>query len=242
MRSPSRSAALTRRDLRRTIAGWLPVFEEWEKTAWIASATQLFCLIGFGLGLPFLPMYVQALGVTERAQVAVWSGVISGSAALTMAVLAPVWGVLADRYGRKPMLVRSMVGGAIVVAAMGFVGDVWQLLAMRLVQGAVTGSQAAAAALVAAATPASNVGFALGLVSTAVQVGNTIGPVIGGVSVGSLGFRGSFVLGGVLLLIGGLMAIFWVDEPPNRARRQSGPAESIVARTFGPLGWAGFRG
>jgi DHA1 family multidrug resistance protein-like MFS transporter len=242
MRPPSRSVALTRRDPRRTLQAWLPVLEPWERTAWIASATQLFCLIGFGLGLPFLPMYVQALGVTERAQVAVWSGVISGSAALTMAVLAPVWGVLADRYGRKPMLVRSMVGGAIVVAAMGFVGDVWQLLAVRLVQGAVTGSQAAAAALVAAATPASNVGFALGLISTAVQVGNTIGPVIGGITVGSLGFRGSFVLGGILLLIGGLMAIFWVDEPPNRARHRPGPAESILARTFGPLRWPGFRG
>jgi DHA1 family multidrug resistance protein-like MFS transporter len=233
-----------RRDLGRTIQAWLPVLEPWEKTAWIASATQLFCLIGFGLGLPFLPMYVQALGVTERAQVAVWSGVIAGSAALTMAILAPIWGVLADRYGRKPMLVRSMVGGAIVVAAMGFVGDVWQLLAIRLVQGAVTGSQAAAAALIAAATPASNVGFALGLVSTAVQVGNTIGPVIGGVAVGGIGFRGSFVLGGVLLLIGGLMAIFWVDEPPNRARQRpsAGPAESVLARTVGPLRWPGFRG
>ncbi len=74
---------LTRRDIGRTVKAWLPVLEQWEKTAWIASATQLFCLIGFGLGLPFLPMYVQALGVTERAQVAVWSGVISGSAALT---------------------------------------------------------------------------------------------------------------------------------------------------------------
>src|SRR5438105_4876671 len=242
MPRPVRSAALTRREVARTIQAWLPVLEPWEKTAWIASATQLFCLIGFGLGLPFLPMYVQALGVTERAQVAVWSGVISGSAALTMAVLAPVWGVLADRYGRKPMLVRSMIGGAIVVAAMGFVGDVWQLLAVRLVQGAVTGSQAAAAALVAAATPANHVGFALGLVSTAVQVGNTIGPVIGGVSVGSLGFRGSFVLGGALLLIGGLMAIFWVDEPSNPARQRLGPAESIWARTFGPLRWPGFRG
>jgi MFS transporter, DHA1 family, multidrug resistance protein len=242
MPPPVRSAALTRRDVARAVRSWMPVLEDWEKTAWIASATQLFCLIGFGLGLPFLPMYVQALGVTERAQVAVWSGVISGSAALTMAVLAPIWGVLADKYGRKPMLVRSMIGGAIVVAAMGFVGDVWQLLAMRLVQGAVTGSQAAAAALVAAATPANQVGFALGLVSTAVQVGNTIGPVIGGVTVGSLGFRGSFVLGGVLLLIGGLMAIFWVDEPANPVRQRPGPPEGIWARTFGPLRWPGFRG
>src|SRR6202048_81720 len=162
MPPPTRSAALTRRAIGRTVRAWIPVLEGWEKTAWVASATQLFCLIGFGLGLPFLPMYVQALGVTERAQVAVWSGVISGSAALTMAILAPVWGVLADRYGRKPMLVRSMVGGAVVVAAMGFVGDVWQLLAVRLVQGAVTGSQAAAAALVAGAAPASAGGVVLG--------------------------------------------------------------------------------
>src|SRR5258708_12357940 len=100
MRSLSRSAAPTRRGPRRTIQAWLPVLEPWEKTAWIASATQLFCLIGFGLGLPFLPMYVQALGVTERAQVAVWSAVLSASAALPMAVLAPVCAVLARPYPR----------------------------------------------------------------------------------------------------------------------------------------------
>ncbi|HLZ25938.1 MAG TPA: MFS transporter [Chloroflexota bacterium] len=218
----------------------LPSLAAWERTAWICAATQFFTLVGFGLGLPFLPMYVQALGVTQRAEVAVWSGVLSGSAALTMAVLAPIWGVLSDRYGRKPMLVRAMLGGAVLVGAMGFVDNVWQLLGLRLLQGAVTGSQAAAAALVAAATPANHAGYALGLISTAVQVGNTFGPALGAVSVDSLGFRGSFALGGLLLLIGALMAIFWVDEPvrqPARAR----PAESIWARTFGPFAWPGFR-
>jgi DHA1 family multidrug resistance protein-like MFS transporter len=162
-----------------------------------------------------------------------------------MAVMAPIWGVLADRYGRKPMLVRSMIGGAVVIGAMGFVNDVWQLEAVRIVQGAVTGSQAAAAALVAAASPANQVGFALGLVSTAVQVGNTVGPVIGGVTVGGLGFRGAFLLGGVMLLLGGLMAIFWVDEPPLAARSTSTRASteplSLWTRTFGPLRWPGFR-
>ena len=197
----------------------LPAMAVWERTAWICAATQFFTLVGFGLGLPFLPMYVQALGVTERAEVAVWSGVLSGSAALTMAVVAPIWGVLADRYGRKPMLVRAMLGGAVLVGAMGFVDNVWQLLGLRLLQGAITGSQAAAAALVAAATPASHAGFALGLISTAVQVGNTFGPALGAVSVDSLGFRGSFALGGLILLVGALMAIFWVDEPASQPRR-----------------------
>jgi DHA1 family multidrug resistance protein-like MFS transporter len=238
MRSPVRRPAARSGRVVRTLRAWTPSLAGWERTAWIAATTQFFTLIGFGLGLPFLPMYIQELGVTERAQVAIWSGVISGSAALTMAVLAPVWGLLADRYGRKPMLVRSMLGGAVVISAMGFVGDVWQLLAVRLVQGGVTGSQAAAAALVAAATPAHQVGFALGLVGTAVQVGNTVGPAIGGVAVGSLGFRGSFLLGGGMLLIGGLMSVFWIEEPPMPARPAH--ADSIWARTFGPLKWPGF--
>jgi DHA1 family multidrug resistance protein-like MFS transporter len=191
-------------------------------------------------------MYVQHLGVTDRPQVALWSGVLSGSAALSMAVLAPVWGVLADRYGRKPMLVRSMLGGAITVGLMGFVSNVWQLEVLRLIQGSVTGSQAAAAALVAAAAPAHQAGAALGLISMAVQVGNTFGPALGGFSVGTLGFRGSFALGGLMLLLGGLMAVFWIDEPAglgHQPTRQSrGLDEGIWSRTIRPLAWPGFRG
>jgi DHA1 family multidrug resistance protein-like MFS transporter len=228
-----------------TLRRVLPSFEPWERTAWIASSTQFITLIGFGLGLPFLPMYVQALGISERPQVALWSGVLSGTAALSMAALAPLWGALADRYGRKPMLVRSMLGGAVTVGAMGFVSDVWQLEALRVVQGAVTGSQAAAAALVAVATPSHQLGYALGLISTAVQVGNTFGPALGGFSVGSLGFRGSFMLGGVLLLAGGLMAVFWIDEPSVKARHPVGQGQvkqtGIWSNTLLPLSWPGFR-
>jgi DHA1 family multidrug resistance protein-like MFS transporter len=141
------------------------------------------------------------------------------------------------------MLVRSMLGGSVVIAAMGFVTDVWQLEVVRIVQGAVTGSQAAAAALVAAATPPHHVGFALGLISTAVQVGNTVGPAIGGLAVTQVGFRGAFLLGGGLLLIGGLMSLFWIKEPPMLPRSALASADAGVwARTIGPLKWPGFRG
>jgi DHA1 family multidrug resistance protein-like MFS transporter len=244
MSLPIRPVAPPRRRGRSGWRAWAPTLAAWERTTWICAATQFFTLVGFGLGLPFLPMYIQSLGVTERAEVALWSGVISGSAALTMAVLAPIWGVLADRYGRKLMLVRSMLGGAAVIGAMGFVSDVWQLEAIRLVQGAVTGSQAAAAALVAASAPSNQVGFALGLVSTAVQVGNTVGPAVGGLAVGSLGFRGSFVLGGLMLLVGGLMAVFWVDEPTPliRSATTRSSVEGVWTRTLQPLAWPGFRG
>src|SRR5215471_17739196 len=136
-----------------------PALLSWERTAWIAAATQFVTMIGFGLSMPFIPLYVQALGIHNRAEVALWSGVLAGSAALSLAFMAPIWGALSDRYGRKPMLVRSMIGG------------VWQLFGLRLIQGSVTGSQAAAAALVAGVVPASQAGFALGLIATAVQVG-----------------------------------------------------------------------
>src|SRR6266571_4546728 len=111
MPTPGRPARPRGRVAQRAWRPSLPSMPVWERTAWICATTQFFTLVGFGLGLPFLPMYVQALGIKERAEVALWSGVLSGSAALTMAVLAPVWGMLADRFGRKPMLVRSMLGG-----------------------------------------------------------------------------------------------------------------------------------
>jgi MFS transporter, DHA1 family, multidrug resistance protein len=126
---------------------------------------------------------------------------------------------------------------------MGYVGDVWQLLGLRIIMGAVTGSSAAAAALVAGIVPASDAGFALGLISTAVQIGNTVGPAVGGLTVAGLGFRGSFIVGGVMLLIGGLMAVFWVHEPAHvRAKaRHMGSHESVFRRVFGAFMWPSFR-
>jgi DHA1 family multidrug resistance protein-like MFS transporter len=219
--------------------------ESWERTAWIAAATQFVTLIGFGLSMPFLPLYLQDLGVHDRAAVAIWSGIMVGSAAIAMAFVSPVWGGLADRYGRKLMLVRSMLGGAVLIAAMGFVVDVWQLLGLRLGQGALTGSQAAAAALVSATTPANQAGYALGLISTSVQIGNTVGPALGGVSVAVLGFRGSFVLGGALLLVGGLMAVFWIKEPPRATRPISRALDTgggnWLVHMLRPFTWDRFR-
>ena len=89
----------------------------WERSVWVTALTQFFTLVSFGLSMPFLPLYVQTLGVTDRSLVALWSGVLTGAAALTQAVFAPIWGALADRFGRKPMLVRSMLAGSVIFAA-----------------------------------------------------------------------------------------------------------------------------
>lgn len=220
----------------------------WRQTVWVAAGTQLAALIGFGLVIPFLPLYVQALGVHDRAEVAVWSGVLAGAASLSMAIVSPVWGAVADRYGRKLMLVRSMLGGALLLAGMGFASDVGQVLVLRLLQGGLTGSIAAASAVVAAVAPAAQLGFALGLLNTAVQVGSSVGPGIGGAVVAGLGFRGAFVLSGAMLAVGGLMALVWIQEPPRRSGQQrpdsagqDGLSGNWLRRTLQPFTWPEFR-
>jgi len=114
-----------------------------------------------------------------------------------MAVASPIWGILGDRYGRKPMLLRSMIGGAITVGLIYFVQNPTELLILRFLQGATSGTVAAATSLVAAETPRSRVGWALGVVTSAVALGGAIGPVVGGIAGSLFGLRLVFLGGGI---------------------------------------------
>ncbi|MGI9048361.1 MAG: MFS transporter, partial [Rubrobacteraceae bacterium] len=100
--------------------------------------SQLIATTGFTFVMPFMPLYVQQLGVEDAGHAAAWAGFINGSAGVTMALAAPLWGRLADRVGRKPMLLRATLAAAVVVGLMGFVTSPWQLLVWRLVQGTLT--------------------------------------------------------------------------------------------------------
>ena len=135
-----------------------------------------------------------------------------------MAIASPIWGVLGDRYGRKPMLLRSMIGGAVTVGLIFFVRSPTELLILRLLQGATSGTVAAATALVAAETPRNRVGWALGVVTSAVALGGASGPVIGGLAGAAFGLRLVFLGGGVLLLLSTVPVFFIVRESPRRAR------------------------
>ena len=135
-----------------------------------------------------------------------------------MAVASPIWGILGDRFGRKPMLLRSMVGGALTVGLIYFVQTPEQLVVLRFLQGATSGTVAAATALVAVETPRNRVGWALGVVTSAVALGSAIGPVVGGVAAALVGLRLVFLGGGVLLLISTIPVFLIVRESPLRRR------------------------
>ena len=156
-----------------------------------------------------------------------WVAASASSSGLSMAIASPIWGILGDRYGRKPMLLRSMLGGAITVGLIFFAQSPVQLVVLRLLQGATSGTVAAATSLVAAETPRSKVGWALGVVTSAVALGSAIGPVVGGIAGSLFGLRLVFLGGGILLLLSLIPVVIIVRESP-RARRP-GPRVSTLA-------------
>ena len=209
-----------------------PNDQPWQMTLYVMFAAQLLSIIGFSFSLPFLPFYIRELGVTEERLVPYWAGVLAASASLVMVFFSPLWGWIADRYGRKLMVTRAMFAGAVITFAMGLVENIWQLLGLRMLSGALTGTISASIALVSAAVPRANLGFALGLMQVAVFLGMTLGPWIGGLLADSAGYRLTFKIGGGVLLVGGLLVLFGARErfcrPSETALRKSDSMVSLL--------------
>ncbi|MCB0045030.1 MAG: MFS transporter [Caldilineaceae bacterium] len=184
----------------------------WRRNLAILFSVQLLSTAGFSLIFPFLPLYVREVGIATHGSLEFWAALVFSSQALTMALSAPIWGALADRLGRKMMIARATLGGAVILVLMGFVHNAEQLVLLRTVQGAVTGVAAAVTALAAAQTPPGRSGGSLGLLQTGRWIGVGVGPLIGGVMGDAFGFRESFWITGALLGLAGLAAVFGLQE------------------------------
>jgi DHA1 family multidrug resistance protein-like MFS transporter len=206
--------------------------ERWQRTLCVMAGAQTFSILGFSFVIPFLPLYVQQLGIHTPTRVTLWAAALSACSAISMALTAPIWGVLADRYGRKLMVVRAAGSAALLIGLMGLVTNVWQLLALRILQGMFTGTVTASQALVSSQTPRDRLGFSLGVMQTAVFVGNSLGPLAGGLVVEVVGFRASFFVGAGLLLMCALLAGLFVHEEPRFAER---PAEGARLHILGGM-------
>lgn len=153
----------------------------------------------------------QEMGVT-RGNIDFWVALFGAGTPLTMMLFAPVWGALADKYGRRKMLLRSYLGGVLVLGLMGVVHAPVYLILLRLVQGALCGSVSAAQTLVATHTPEEHSGFALGSLNSAVFSGALTGAFIGGFAAEYFGYRTAFLISGFLMLIPFLLVLFGVHE------------------------------
>ncbi|MBA3642887.1 MAG: MFS transporter [Chloroflexia bacterium] len=190
----------------------------WRRNLYAVGAAQLLAIIGFSLRAPFLPFYLGDLGVASSESQALWSGLINAAGAGVMAISAPFWGIIADRRGRRPMLLRAMIASTFTIGLMGFATQPWHLLALRLVEGLLSGTVTASTTLVAATTPRPRLGYALGMVQTAVFAGSSLGPLFGGLLADSIGPRATFGVASGCLGTAALLVLFLVRErfvPPK---------------------------
>lgn len=184
----------------------------WQRNLFI---TWLGCFLtgaAFSLIMPFLPLYVEALGVTGHQSLNMWSGLVFSITFLFSAIASPFWGSLADRRGRKLMLLRSALGMAIVMVLMGMAQNIWQFLALRAVLGLLGGFIPNANALIATQVPRHRSGWALGTLSTGGVSGALIGPLIGGLLADQYGLRPVFFITATVLFICFLLTLFCVRE------------------------------
>jgi len=188
----------------------------WRRNLYIIAVAEFVVLLAFSLFLPFFPLYMQQLGNFAHEEAAVWVGVASGFAGLAMFVSSPIWGMLADRWGRKSMVLRAQFGGAVCIALMAIAPNIYFLVGFRIMQGLFTGTVAAASALIASMTPRDKLPFSMGILMAAVMSGQTIGPLVGGVLSDRFGIVTTFVITSILLAFGGLIILFLVKEDFHR--------------------------
>ncbi|CAI1584897.1 Tetracycline resistance protein, class C [Serratia grimesii] len=162
--------------------------------------------------LPFLPLYVEQLGVSGHQSLSIWSGLVFSGTFLVSALVSPLWGSLADRKGRKLMLLRASLGMAIVIALQGLVTNVYQLFALRALMGLTSGYIPNAMALVASQVPRDKSGWALGTLSTGPVTGVIVGPLLGGLMADHLGLRVVFFVTAGLMFVSFLITLFLIKE------------------------------
>ena len=149
-------------------------------------------------------------------EAAFWSGIANGGAGLAMFISAPLWGIIADRWGRKPMLLRAQFGAVIISVLFIFAPNVYYLVGFRILQGLFTGTVGAAAALVASVTPRNKIAQSMGILMAGVFIGQTLGPSLGGVLAGTLGYTITFIVAACFLLSGGLIILLFTRETFQR--------------------------
>ncbi len=194
----------------------------WQRTLYIMFLAQLMTAVGFSSIFPFFPLYVKQLGSSFGINLDLMAGLVFSAQAFTMMIASPIWGALADRYGRKMMVERAMFGGSIILLLMAFVTSSEQLVLLRAVQGLVTGTVAAANALVASVTPREHAGYGMGLLQVGQGGGVALGRIIGGAVADSFGYAAAFYITAAMLLLGGILVLVGVQEPP--IHKENAPA------------------
>ncbi len=183
----------------------------WKENLRVAWFGSFLTGASISLVVPFMPIFVEQL-VIEGDQVAFYAGLAISVSAVSAALVSPIWGILADKYGRKPMMIRAGLAMTITMGGLAFVPNIYWLLFLRLLNGVFTGFVPNATALIASQVPKDKSGAALGTLSTGVVAGTLTGPFVGGFIAEIFGIRNVFLLVGSFLFLAAILTIFFIKE------------------------------
>ena len=210
----------------------------WRRNLYVCLFGSFVNMAGMTILLPFLPNYVRDLGVSDEKAIVFWSAAAFSASFIAAGLVSPIWGWLADLYGRKPMLVRASLGMTIAISAMGMAHDVYQLVALRALAGFLGGYTSGCVILVASQTPRSHSAWALGKLSIGSLSGSLIGPLIGGALPRLVGLRETFLMTGAAIFVAFLLTLFVIREDRSlRPQRKDGrlPALRDVVPDWRPI-------
>ncbi|KAF1027486.1 MAG: Tetracycline resistance protein, class C [Pseudomonas sp.] len=205
--------------------------EHWKRNLAVCVLGSFTTIVAMTMLLPFLPLYVEHLGVTDSAAIVQWSGVAFGATFLSAALTAPLWGRLGDRYGRKLMLIRASLGMAIAMSLIGMAENIYQLVGLRLLAGLLGGYASGATILVATQTPKARSGWALGMLTSGIMAGNLAGPLIGGMLPPLVGIRNTFFLAGGMIFLTFMATLFLMKEA-RRPKPATGTAKPVAVNAW----------
>jgi MFS transporter, DHA1 family, multidrug resistance protein len=168
--------------------------------------------IGMMSFLPYFPTHLEALGMTDRNDIALWAGICYGAAPFSAALTSPLWGALGDRMGRKIMVVRSMLAITLFVGLMKWTTSPWELLILRILQGSLSGFAAPSLTLVSVSVPPEDQGRVAGSLQTAMAAGTVLGPVLGAALGPWIGYDNIFLVVAGLALVSAVLVMLWAQE------------------------------
>lgn len=185
---------------------------QWQRNLYALWLGNFITGAGASMSLPFLPLFISEMGNFPKWELTLYAGLAFSGTFLSQAIVSPFWGKLADKTGRKPMLMRAAIGMTITATLTGFSPNVWVLIALRVIQGGFSGYINNAYALMASEVPNSKSGQTMGTLTTGNVSGMLIGPIIGGYIAGLLGYRIPFFIFGGMMLMASFTTYFFVKE------------------------------
>ncbi|MBZ3777001.1 MFS transporter [Lentilactobacillus otakiensis] len=213
---------------------------QWKKNMWALWFGNFATGAGASMSMPFLPLFISTMGNFPKWELTLYAGLAFSGVFLSQAIVSPLWGNLADKTGRKPMLLRAAIGMTISATLTGLSPNVWFLIIIRFIQGTFSGYINNAYALIASEVPTKDSGKTMGTLTTGNVGGQLIGPIIGGYLSGIFGYRLPFYMFGFMMFLASLSTWFFVKEDftPIKKGAKTGMRDAFKGIVHKRVVWA----